>query len=371
MNVETPAFVIDESEVRENLDVLNKIKDKAGIEILFSIKSLAEPNMMRLIDSHVGGFSTSSLFEARLAHGIAENRERIHIVTPGLDMREIEEISKYAGHITYNSIDQAKRLNEAITKPYVAGIRVNPQISFVSEPRYNPCKVDSKLGVPIGKLKDRYKELPFVSGLHFHSNCDGHDPKQLLETVRKITTELGEWLKDLEWVNMGGGYLYNEIEDFRYFYEAVNLFKSFGLKVIIEPGATVVRSAGSMIATVTDVFTNDGKKTAMIDISVNHMPEILEYLFESDIAESVDGGKHEYTLAGPTCLAGDEFGTYPFENPLKVGDTITFREVGAYTMVKAHTFNGVNVPSIYSKLSSGELVLRKKFDYEHYESRWK
>ena len=40
-----------------------------------------------------------------------------------------------------------------------------------------------------------------------------------------------------------------------------------------------------------------------------------------------------------------------------------FAGVGAYTMVKAHMFNGVNLPTIYSVTETGDLVLRKQFTY--------
>ena len=43
--------------------------------------------------------------------------------------------------------------------------------------------------------------------------------------------------------------------------------------------------------------------------------------------------------------------------------------VGAYAMVKAHMFNGINLPAIYSVTTTGELVLRRRFTYEDFVSR--
>ncbi len=45
-----------------------------------------------------------------------------------------------------------------------------------------------------------------------------------------------------------------------------------------------------------------------------------------------------------------------------------FAGVGAYTMVKAHMFNGVNLPTIYSVTETGDLVLRKQFTYRDFAS---
>ena len=41
----------------------------------------------------------------------------------------------------------------------------------------------------------------------------------------------------------------------------------------------------------------------------------------------------------------------------------------AYSLVKAHMFNGINLPDIYSLTESGGLVLVKRFTYEDFASR--
>jgi len=353
----------------DGLDKLVEIRKKSKADVLFSIKSLAEVNTLKLIAEVVDGFSTSSLFEARLVHDeVKISRDRVHIVSPGLKEEDIREIAYYAGNINYNSIEQAKRLHPLIKQQYNAGIRVNTGVSSVSEARYDPCKIGSKLGVPIGDLKKRWKELDFVKMIHFHTNCEGTNPEELLENVRELLKL--EFLDKVLCVNIGGGYYFHEIKDLSPLYEAIELLKDRGVKVIMEPGGTVVKQAGSMIASVTDIFENSGKKIAIIDASVNHLPEVLEYNFKLDVGESVGVSKHEYIVAGPTCLAGDDFGTYYFAEPLEIGSRITFMNVGSYSMVKSHMFNGVNLPDIYTTNLSGKLTLRKSFDYSDFRSKW-
>ena len=67
-----------------------------------------------------------------------------------------------------------------------------------------------------------------------------------------------------------------------------------------------------------------------------------------------------------TCLAGDLFGEYEFEDPLQIGDQIVFPEQGAYSFVKAHRFNGVNLPNIYSISPNGELTLQHRFTFSDF-----
>ena len=119
-----------------------------------------------------------------------------------------------------------------------------------------------------------------------------------------------------------------------------------------------------------DIFSSDGKTIAILDTTVNHWPEVFEYQFEPDVVGHVEGGRYEYIFAGCSCLAGDVFGDYAFEQPLDVGSKVVFTSAGAYSLVKAHMFNGINLPSIYLMNESGELVLTKQFSYQDFASRW-
>ena len=85
--------------------------------------------------------------------------------------------------------------------------------------------------------------------------------------------------------------------------------------------------------------------------------------------EHTPEGKYPYLLAGRTALAGDLFGEYRFAAPLEVGSKVTFKNCGAYSLVKAHRFNGINLPSLYALAAdSGEPRLIRRFDYEDYAS---
>ena len=108
----------------------------------------------------------------------------------------------------------------------------------------------------------------------------------------------------------------------------------------------------------------------MLDTTVNHMPEVFEYDFEPDVLGHDKDARHEYLLAGCTCLAGDLFGVYRFDEPLEAGSKVVFYNAGAYTLPKAHTFNGVNLPTIYAVSESGNLVMKKRFTYAEYAGRW-
>ncbi len=195
-----------------------------------------------------------------------------------------------------------------------------------------------------------------ITGLHFHTNSEGTDFASLLATARHIRDVIPKVLEQIDWINLGGGYLFNLVSDYADFYEAVAIFReTFGLEVFIEPGAAAVRRCGTIEATVHDIFDGDDIQIAILDTTVNHMSEVFEFQFEPDVLGHVDGGLHSYFLAGCTCLAGDVFGEYSFDRALTIGSRITFLNMGAYTMSKAHRFNGVALPTIYARRLDGSL----------------
>ena len=140
--------------------------------------------------------------------------------------------------------------------------------------------------------------------------------------------------------------------------------------MFIEPGSGLIRAAGYFVASVLDLFQSSGATVAVLDTTVNHMPEVFEYGFQPDVVGHDDAASHEYLLAGCTCLAGDLFGAYRFHEPLDIGDKVVFSNAGSYTLVKAHTFNGVALPSVYALDTGGELVLQGRPSYAEYAARW-
>jgi carboxynorspermidine decarboxylase len=69
-------------------------------------------------------------------------------------------------------------------------------------------------------------------------------------------------------------------------------------------------------------------------------------------------------------LAGDVIGDYSFDEPLKIGQRLTFEDMSHYTMVKTTTFNGTKLPSIAVWNSeTNNLRVIKQFGYDDFRNR--
>jgi len=374
--VETPAFVLDERIILGHLETAARLRERCGCKVLYALKPLVCPFVLELMKPCLDGFAASSLFEARLARSVAGPTGRVHITTPGFREAEMPELDALCDFVAFNSLPQMRRLAPGLGSVAKCGLRVNPGLSLVADSRYDPCRPHSKLGVPIEALRQELKRRPAlvgkIGGLHFHSNCDAPSFEPLLATVRHVADRLRDGLPHVRWMNLGGGYLLDARARTEPLAEAVELLRTRSgpaLEVFIEPGAGFVREAGFLVAQVIDLFRSGGRSIAVLDTTVNHAPEIFEYQFEPDVAGHDDDGEYEYLLAGSTCLAGDVMGEYAFAAPLRVGSRVVLTNLGAYALVKAHMFNGINLPTIYSVTAEGRLVERRRFTYHDFVSR--
>lgn len=365
----SPAFVLDEIEIARTLGILADLRTQCDCKVLYSIKALPFWAVMDMAKPVVDGFSVSSLFEARLADEVLAGQGSIHLTTPGIRPDELDELSLLCSHISFNSLSQYRRYSETAQAQSSIGLRVNPKLSFLHDDRFDPCRKHSKLGVAIDELS-RSICLDQIQGLHIHNVFSATDFTPLIKTVDKLHRHLGVGLAELEWLNVGGGYLFDQIEDHRPFIELVKkLTNDFGLEVYIEPGKAVVGRAGHLVSTVLDSFVSDGKTIVILDTSINHNPEVFEYQRQPELHEHDPDGQYAAILAGCTCLSGDIFGQYRFKEPLAVGDKVVFNHVGAYTLIKANRFNGYNLPDIYL---SNFLRLKKvkHYGYQDYRQQW-
>ena len=367
--VETPALVYDQLKLESLLAQWLAVKGLADVKVLYAVKAAASPNVLEIFSQRLDGFAVSSPFEARFVKDLFPG-VKTHFTSPGIRPVDILKLGAYCDFISFNSRSQADKHFDVLSSAASLGVRVNTGISKVSDPRYDPCRPRSKLGVPINQLREMLSTSSVtMNGLHIHTNSDSFDYSELLENVHALCDAVPDRYA-FQWVNLGGGYLLEKtcLEPLA---KAVEQIKArFGAQVYIEPGAGLIRAAGYLVGSILDIFEVDGGQIAVLDTTVNHMPEVLEFDYQPDAVNQTDDGPYEYLLAGSTCLAGDIFGTYRFLEPLAVGKKVAFGEAGAYTLVKAHRFNGVNLPQIGMLDFDGQYRVIKTFDYRDFASYW-
>jgi carboxynorspermidine decarboxylase len=367
----TPCYIIEEEALLRNLKILESVQKDSGCKIIMALKGFAMFGVFHLIRQYLHGTAASSLDEARL--GYEEFGGEVHICAPAYTEAEFGELLSYADHIVFNSFSQWRRFRERAAvggRKVLFGIRVNPEHSEVKIPIYDPCGPFSRLGVTRGNFEDN--ELDGITGLHFHNLCE-LNADSLARTLKTVEEKFGSVLKRMEWINFGGGHhITRKDYDTDLLCNLIRDFKSrHKLDVYLEPGEAIALNAGVLEVSVLDIIHNR-MNIAILDTSAAaHMPDVLEMPYRPVITGAGGPGEygHTYRLGGMTCLAGDVIGDYSFREPLKPGSRLVFEDMAHYTMVKNNTFNGVRLPSIAVRKSSGELAVVRKFGYEDYKNR--
>lgn len=368
--VKTPCYVIDERRLRENLEILKRVREESGCKILLAQKAYSAFATYPLIAEYLDGCTASGLFEARLGYEEMAKpfgREN-HIFSPAYFDEEFDEIAKICGHISFNNIRQYEKFKDRAAGAS-CGIRINPEYSTQEHGIYDPCGEFSRLGTTLAN----FPELPDgVKGLHFHTLCE-QNADALCETMVAVTEKFGNYLGRIEWLNMGGGHHITRPDyDIELLIEEIRFeINQYGFDVYLEPGEAIALNAGYLVTTVLDTFRN-GMDIAITDASAAcHMPDVLEMPYRPNIQGAGAAGEKAFTyrLGGNTCLAGDIIGDYSFDNRLCEGDRLVFEDMAIYSMCKNNTFNGIALPSIYLLKENGELALLKKFGYADFKSR--
>ena len=369
----TPAYVYDAKSIVNILNSINNIKKDIKFLFLYSIKSSNNIGLLELIKPYVDGFSCSSLFELQLAKEVLDYSQVTHITTPGFNKDEFAKILKYTDFVSLNSLRQFMEFSTIIEPPTSCGIRINPQLSFVSDERFDPCRAFSKLGIPLVNFEKEIEtnniNWSIIDGIHIHNNCESINFDEMKQTIHRVMSVLNKYKIDLKWLNLGGGYLVNSSQNISPLKDTIRwLRKNYEIDVYLEPGKAITGNAGYLIASVIDLFQYEDENIAVLDTSVNHLPEVFEYQYQPKVMNSHDRSNHKYHLVGCSCLSGDLFGEYYFVEPLSIGSHIIFENVGAYMQVKANMFNGINLPSVYL-LENNNFKLLKNYDYNSFRDR--
>lgn len=370
----TPCYVIQEEQLRQNLEILKGVMDRTGCKILLAQKAFSMYEVYPLIAQYLSGTTASGLYEAKLGAeemGIPFGKET-HIFSPAYKEEEFDEILTYCDHIVFNSFEQLERFGKRVAEAGKSvGLRINPQYSTQEGHEiYDPCAAGSRLGVTIEKFRPEL--LEYVDGLHFHTLCE-QDAQPLHDTLKEVERQFGEWLPKMKWLNFGGGHhITREGYDIALLERCIcEMKEKYDLEIFLEPGEAVALNAGVLLTKVEEIVENS-IQIAILDTSAAcHMPDVLEMPYRPPLQDGYEAEEKEYTyrLAGPTCLAGDVIGDYSFEEPLKRGDTLTFEDMAIYTMVKNNTFNGMRLPAIVLEDKDGECRVVRQFEYEDFKMR--
>src|SRR5438552_11660869 len=98
----TPYYLIDESRLLKNLEVIARVREQSGAKSVLALKCFSTWSVFPLMRQYMDGTTSSSLYEARLGH--EKFGKEVHAYSVAFSADEIKAVLPYATKIIFNSV---------------------------------------------------------------------------------------------------------------------------------------------------------------------------------------------------------------------------------------------------------------------------
>ncbi len=366
---DTPLYVYSASAIRERMDAFTRAFRKAPHTICYSVKANSNLGVLRLLAKMGCGFDVVSGGELERVLRV-DRRFAKKVVFSGVGKTKAEmRAALKAGILLFNVESESElwALAECaaqLKQTAPLALRVNPDVPAETHPYISTGLHKHKFGVPINEARRLYalasgtKYLK-VAGVSVHIGSQITDVKPFAATMERVAELVGELRADghaIEYIDAGGGLGINyqpsqepanspdfatQVSD----YAAALLGPLRGLKVhlLLEPGRSIIASAGALLTLVIYKKTNGTKKFLVVDAAMNDLirPSLYQAYHEIvPVALASQSPKTETVdVVGPVCETGDFFARDRELPAVNEGDLLAILDAGAYGMVLASNYN--------------------------------
>ncbi|MFA4966815.1 MAG: diaminopimelate decarboxylase [Candidatus Margulisiibacteriota bacterium] len=388
----TPLYVLDETTIRSRCrEYKSAFKNRYdNTLVIYACKALCNTAVLKIMCDEGLGLDVSSGGEFYTARKAGCDIKKVYFHGNNKTRKELEEaVEAGIGRIVVDNFDELKLLDE-VSKKLNSKVdilfRINPGIDAHTHEFIQTGQIDSKFGiakdlaVEAVKMTVKMSHVNYV-GIHAHIGSQIFEVKPFLSEIEALADLAGRIKKEtgletLE-INMGGGLGIDysgsdEVVSVDSFAEEIiglftNLFPG-GPKLILEPGRSIVGTAGVTLYTVGGVKDIPGiRKYVSIDggMSDNPRPILYDAKYEAQIVNRAGGGKKEkVTVAGRFCESGDKL-IKDIELPeIKVGDILAVFCTGAYNYSMASNYNRVGRPAMALVNNGIPTLIFKRESYE-------
>ncbi len=360
----TPLYVYSSTTIHERYEAFDHAFREIPHTICYSVKANSNLSILRLLAKKGCGFDVVSGGELERVL-VADRKSAKNVVFSGVGKtREELAAALKAGILLFNveSESELEALAECasrLQKRAPVALRVNPDVAAETHPYISTGLHKHKFGVPIGNALPLYaraatKEYLQVRGVSVHIGSQITEVAPFGEAMSRVAELVRQLRADghtIDYVDAGGGlgisYDKPKAGDFppyvaNYARQLSGPLGPLKVRVLLEPGRSILAPAGVLLTSVVYKKANNGKRFLVVDAAMNDLirPALYGAYHEIVPVALRDGSEKEIAdVVGPVCESGDFFARDRKLAGVGEGDLLAILDAGAYGMVLASNYN--------------------------------
>ena len=355
----TPCYVYSRAAIERHYGEFARALAGQSALIAYSVKANSNLAVLALLAKLGAGFDIVSGGE--LARVLAAGGDARKILFSGVGKTEDEIAHALEAGILCLNLESEGELQRVAQvagrcgKRAPIAFRINPDVDAKTHPYISTGLKQSKFGVPYADAERIYREasrLPQVEvvgiGCHIGSLMTGAGPfVDATARILALTERLERTGIGLAHIDLGGGfgirYRDEELAPIGEFLDgALGVLAGRKEKLIVDPGRSIVGSAGALITRVEYVKPGEAKSFLVVDAAMNDLlrpalygawHEVLPVRERDEAAATA-----VYDIVGPVCESAD-FLAKDRALAARPGDLLAVMSAGAYAMAMSSNYN--------------------------------
>jgi diaminopimelate decarboxylase len=376
----TPCYVYSRAAIeRAYREYADELAGRPSL-VCYSVKANSNIAVLSVMAKLGAGFDIVSGGE--LARVLAAGGDPAKVVFSGVGKSE-QEIrgALQAGVLSINleSEQELARVNDIATGMGVrapVAFRVNPDVDAKTHPYISTGLKKSKFGIAYAEAERLYREaarLPGIRimGVGFHIGSLMNDSAPFVAATRRIVALL-ERLEQagiaLAHIDLGGGMGIRYKDEAQapiaaFVHGAIDALGSRKVKILIDPGRSVVGDAGVLLTKVEYVKPGDAKNFVVVDAAMNDLirPALYDAWHEIRQVREVEPGgvAGVYDVVGPICESADFLARERKLAPCP-GALLAVMSAGAYGMAMSSNYNSRPRPAEVMVSGASSMLIRER-----------
>jgi diaminopimelate decarboxylase len=378
----TPLYVYSAKTIRDHYRRLDEALAGLDHRVCFAMKANSNLAVLDVLAREGAGFdivSGGELFRVLRAGGRAESCTFAGVGKTREEIAYALEQGVYSFNV--ESEAELEFINEvagSMGRQAPVALRVNPDVDAQTHKYISTGKSHNKFGIGIDRILGVYAQaaqLPHVRirGLQTHIGSQILETTPFVEALRKLVPIVEE-LKNaygIEFFSIGGGVgiVYHgtlesgapdwwqraeadggpRISFADYARAVVPLLQPLGLKILLEPGRSLVGNAGALLTSVLYIKRTPSKNFVITDAGMNDLIRPALYEGHHEIVPlrepALGTPVRSVDVVGPVCESGDFFAQDRELVDPRPGDGLALLSAGAYGFVMASNYNSRRLPA--------------------------